>query len=460
MLSRREIPRVFAAGFGIVLLGGAYLLVPDAMRSVMISALAGAVILAAMAWFPEGLVVGALFAGRYAYEDRLAIADTGISMNQLLLAAMVVLMIARLRFAAEALRQTAVRGLVSFVVVLTVWAMWTIGPEYGAQKVLRHWLVIVPAVIAGVTLVRWRGSIRWILLAFYGFGLGLTVVAVITGQTDLSGRTTALGSGPIVFARSAGLAMLISVLVMLAALRSRVLVGWRRWGLALLGGVSAAAMLPTFISAQSRGPVLALVVALGVVGLLLVRGDSRRSLLVALVGLAALLVANNMVSAMSGPSRFESDNQFATDSFQARTWMLRVSYEVLLDSPLIGVGTGGWPVAVFGIDYKAYPHNFFVEIAAEHGLLVGVAVMLVFFSQGLAALRAWSAAPDCLEREMLLIAFASYGYSLGYVQFSGDSVDNRVVWLTLGVMEASRLFLRRRLAADALQEQQAIDAPT
>ena len=44
-----------------------------------------------------------------------------------------------------------------------------------------------------------------------------------------------------------------------------------------------------------------------------------------------------------------------------------------------------------------------------------------------------------------MIALCAYLYTLGTVQFSGDIVDNRNVWLTLGVMESARYFLARRL---------------
>ena len=433
------------AGVGLGLLGAAYVLAPEGARLGIMAITAAMAISAAMVWFPETLIVGCLFAGRYSYEPRLALGDGPFSLNQLLLGAMLVLMIVHRRHVASALKQSSVRGLLLFVAVLVGWTTWTIGPEYGTEKVLRYLLVIVPAVIAGIALVHWRGGIQETLLAFWGFGLGLTAVAVVTQTTDLSSRTTALGSGPIVFARSAGLALLISILAVLAVLRMRELPRLQRFALVGVGALCAAGMLPTFVTAQSRGPVLALLVALAVYGLLLARGDWRRSILVVLIGVAAIGIANMTLKDMPGPSRYDEENRYASESFQARGWLLEQTLDLAMEHPLLGVGTGGWPVSVFGIDHKKYPHNFFAEIAAEQGIVVCTLVLILFFGLALLSVRDWSRAPPCAEKEALMIALCAYLYTLGTVQFSGDIVDNRNVWLTLGVMESARYFLARRL---------------
>lgn len=447
MLNRRDLWRLILTGVSLVFLAAAYLLVPEGGRIGLLAVMSALGVGAAMLWFPEVLVVGSLFAGRYAYDPRLGLADAPISVNQLMLGAIVALTIARRRQTMAALSQVSVRAMLGFVGVLIVWTMWTAAPVYGTEKVLRHVLLIVPAVIAGISVVRWRGGVSETLFTFWAFGLGLAIVATLTGSSDGSNRTTALGSGPIVFARSVGLAILICVLGMLAVARAQAIPRRLRWALGAAGALSVLIMLPSFVTAQSRGPVLAVLTMLGLSSLALSRGDLQRSVVIVIAAIAAIAIAATILDPMSGPSRFDPDNEWAASSARSRQGMIYEAFDTMLDNPLLGVGTGGWAVTATGIDHRYYPHNFFAEVAAEHGAIVCASLIVLLLGLPLLAVREWSRAPPCMERELLLITTAACGYTLITIQTSGDIVDNRSIWLMLGLMESARVFLQRRIVS-------------
>lgn len=442
----RELLRMGLAGAGLGLLAALYVLVPEAGRLGVFTAVSGLSILAAMVWFPEAVLFGYLFAGRYAHDPRLAPNDSVVSLNQMLLGGLLVLLLVHRKHVADALSLWSARGLLLFVAVLLGWTTWTLGPEYGAEKVTRYVGVVVPAVLVGLALAQWRGQLLEALVAAWGLGLGLAVIGALTYSPDAftegPERTTALGSGPIVFARSVGFAVLVSGLVLLPAVR-----GWRRRSLPkpLLGAVIVALLValaltvPGFVRAQSRGPVVAMGLALVVYTLLVGRGDWKRMFLVVMLTGIGLAVSLQVIAQLSGPSRYDLGEEASqTKSFEDRRWMLERTYDLVMEEPILGVGTGGWPVAVFGIDQRKYPHNFFAEIAAEQGLVVCALLLVLFLGLPFVSIRSYLTGAESREREVLLLAIALYVYTLGTVQFSGDIVDNRTLWLMLGLMEVAR----------------------
>ncbi len=442
----RELVRMALAGIGLGLLAALYVLVPDAGHLGVFTLASAMAILAAMVWFPEAVLFGYLFAGRYLYDPRLAPANSVVSLNQMLLGALLVLMVVHRKHLVASFRLWSVRGLLLFVACLLGWSTWTLGPEYGAEKVSRYLGVVVPSVLVGMALAHWRGHLMEALLAAWGLGLGLAIIGALTYSPDAFSeapeRTTALGSGPIVFARSVGLAVLVSALLLVSTVR-----GWRArksrsWFLLAIIAVtlvSLAVAVPGFVRAQSRGPVVAIIFALAVYTLLVGRGDWRRIALVLILSGAGLAVALQVVAQLSGPSRYDLGEEGSTvTSFEERKWMLEQTYDLVLEQPMLGVGTGGWPVAVFGIDQKKYPHNFFAEIAAEQGLVVCALLVLLFLGLPLLAIKTYLEAGATREREVLLLTITLYVYTLGTVQFSGDIVDNRTIWLMLGLMEIAR----------------------
>lgn len=109
----------------------------------------------------------------------------------------------------------------------------------------------------------------------------------------------------------------------------------------------------------------------------------------------------------------------------ARSMLFNTAYEGFIESNLLGVGTGGFAY-LWGSD-GAYPHNIFLEIAVEQGI-IGLTILLYIL------LKSFILSKKQLKR----VDISVYGYSLNYLwlfgffnaQVSGD-ISTNILWITL-----------------------------
>lgn len=100
------------------------------------------------------------------------------------------------------------------------------------------------------------------------------------------------------------------------------------------------------------------------------------------------------------------------------------------NNPVFGQGIGSWPVVVGYGDVRAYPHDIFLELLFELGV-VGLFIFLAMLVVGLLALPPWAT----LRRSpYLLLAVALFLNSLINAAVSGDLNDNRLLFATLGLL--------------------------
>ena len=108
-------------------------------------------------------------------------------------------------------------------------------------------------------------------------------------------------------------------------------------------------------------------------------------------------------------------------------------------APLLGHGTGSWPLLTGRPDQTSYPHNLFLELLVENGI-VGLILFLVVVG---VALRPVSF--ERLRRDpQALCAFMVFISALSNAMTSVDLPGNRSVFLMLGVLA---LFAVRPVAA-------------
>ena len=434
---RLPIVRMVKSGLFPLLLLGVFLRSPPEQVGVAYVVAVSAVVLWLVAWLPEVVVAGYLFAGRLGFDERLAGGGAPVSANQLLGGGLLLILLIHRRAALASLRHTSIQALLVFTATICAGMLYTLGPIYGLEKTSRYLVVVVPSVLATAALVQARRSLVPTFGAMWAIGLGLDLLAIFPIFGDPGDeqpfRLSALGGGPNVFSRAVGLMILISFQAALYLFQLPKGTPARR----TLLGVFVLALLvggPGFILAQSRGPTLALVVSLALVVGLYAR-DVRRLVLSLLILVSAALALDSLVQANRSVNRFDLSRETNRDSFEQRVLLINMTLDSIQDRPLLGTGTGGWPVAIRGIDQREYPHNLFVEVSAEQGLLVAG---LLFFILGLLFVRAlsrcWSA-PDGFPRSMLVVGISSFAFFLLAVQVSGDIVDNRTLWLTLCLME-------------------------
>ena len=258
-------------------------------------------------------------------------------------------------------------------------------PDYGAYKffnLLAVTIVVVPLLSNAAERVGVEAVVRIIVLILSVLLAGAVIFKLRYGFFDR--QVLYLMNGPIVFGRLMGIGAILSLLA---------LSGMARY-------VAFAVFSLAVLWTMSKGPLLALMVTTIVSAFWLLKGSERwwflSSVLLAIASvgifawdaiasfdwgrLAVLwqLLSSGLQSASADP-----------ESFGARYVIYVTTFEQIFTYPF-GVGLGSWSTFVpenFGLDY---PHNFFLEMWFECGLVLGTIGMIpfvLFLAPGHTALR-------------------------------------------------------------------------
>lgn len=170
-------------------------------------------------------------------------------------------------------------------------------------------------------------------------------------------------NGPIVFGWFMGLAALTAIIRTIDGQYS-----------SLIGMVLVSSFTTAVIWSQSKGPLVALVVAVGLFGI--PRLKRRRILLYLFVSAVILsfifqILPDDMVARYLVFGRFFNAtydlNDFGSVGIRSILWQDAIT--MFLKNPLFGVGAGNWQFETpLQVEF-AYPHNLTLELAAETGML-------------------------------------------------------------------------------------------
>jgi O-antigen ligase len=194
---------------------------------------------------------------------------------------------------------------------------------------------------------------------------------------------------------------------------------------------AAAGGIALMLAVGSRGPTLSLGLAL----LLLAALTRMRHRWQRLLAVGTAIVAGTVFLIYVLSSRSDSVQRIAgaltgLEVDQSRQYLYTLALNRLADSPL-GLGWGGFATLPSASPFlsarrEAYPHNFFLEIGVEAGLLALLATM-VYCVICLERLRRGS--HDLVGR----ILFGLGVYWLLVAQTSSDINGNRMTWIALSV---------------------------
>ena len=287
-----------------------------------------------------------------------------------------------------------------FVLVVLLGVTRSYPGDYQTLKTRDFFLITLVIVACIPLLLRTLADLRGLLLVWLLSGSTIAVlVLAVGGSTSMEGRE-GIGDATL------GPAYLIAsgLLVGVAALGERILSPILVVPAILLSGVS-------LVSIGSRGPVLA--VAVGAAAWLLLRGVWRGRTIVSLV-----LLSVAMVLGVNHASEWARTRIFVyQDPAREDLWL--TAKTVFLESPLTGIGWGNFTE----VSWTDYPHNLFLEVAAELGLLglLGYCA-LVFVAAG----RLWRNRSSADVR--VLASVACLWMTMGML--SAD-LSSRYVWVAL-----------------------------
>ena len=324
--------------------------------------------------------------------------------------------------------------------VLFLGLVWTPAPEYGLLKaktyLLSALLLLFGVALLSGELARLKRMIY--VAAFLGIVFCFWGLAVaFTHQPDMWNRSILGICNPIWLARSMGV-FAIS-LVMVGQVAKRPVVKVLMWAMA--GGLTF-----VILYTGSRGPAFSLLLVLLVYLLFLSKRPLWQAVLLAVVG-GFVLYAIVLELPSGAQIRFLYPTDPTSDagmSFIVRREYWRQAFDLFLSHPIIGVGTGGFSYHVFGLDVQEYPHNLFLEVASELGIL-GVACLLAFL---LASFRmVYKVFPKgmAISNQNLpaIWGIAVFLFALVNSMVSGDITGNALLWFSSGFMLATYATLRQ-----------------
>lgn len=286
-------------------------------------------------------------------------------------------------------------------------------------------LFLLAAVFVGVDPDR-RRLFLYVSLAVFTAGALYLVFQLLTGSARMqfSGRfAISAQEGPIYLGRDSATGVMIATFLVLVAKTRRV---------RLLAGIAVPVLLISLIAAGSRGPAVAFVVGFGaMLALIAAGGRARRRLgiVVALLLAAAVLVPLLVPGSAIGRSLSTIVGSASGLSSNGRSSIWSEAYTAFSQHAVFGLGTGGFAAVdpVF-----QYPHNIFLEVAVELGIigLVALVTMIVSMMRRLAYVWRRTLGDQRVEASLyiglLLMAIVN-------ACFSGAIQDNRDIWLWGGI---------------------------
>jgi O-antigen ligase len=313
---------------------------------------------------------------------------------------------------------------------------------YGIDKVLRMWTINLVLFFSPLLLVKNAKDLRTLVKIFVAMSFVLAAVTItglfVFAEEDRGEARTRIGEAWYI-----GAAILIFLYHRFRGRFGRVAA---MLGVPLLAVALAASL--------ARGPLISLFMVL-LLSLVVVRSTSAQiskkmiclGVLTALsVGAGVLLTIQHLPSVARTFSLKESElTAFLWSEDPGGTAGMRLAYykaalKGFEEKPFLGWGTGAWPLYYWHEDKKTYPHNIFLEIAFEQGL-VGLLSLLAFLGAVFRRLFRFLNSED----GRFTFLFPVVLFSLSVTCFSGD-ITAKALWFWFGTVFAAARITQNNMA--------------
>ena len=301
---------------------------------------------------------------------------------------------------------------------LAVSLTWTPAPAYGGEKVTKYLTVTMLAIGAPFFLFERLDDLRRFFMWIVVVAVPVALLAV-THPSDETGRFA--GDNTIGTSRLLCTAALI--LLLTAVGRSQ-----RRLPPAAL----AAVFIAIAAAVGSRGPILAFALTLALtLAVWLLRVPRKIAPVLAVAAVSLAVVPFVSLPAASG-ERLSSAARDPLAAFREddRYFVVKDAFQIIETHPIRGGGAGAFST----VNDAKWPHNLFLELWSELGLVavVAVAAAILIALVGLFRL-AWRLPAGGREQELVYILLAVFFFHLLAVQVSGSINDNRDFWGMLAI---------------------------
>jgi O-antigen ligase len=231
--------------------------------------------------------------------------------------------------------------------------------DYGIEKATTFFTLTALGFLAA-SLIRDAVSLEALGAAWVITSAGLAIPTLVnyTGIT----RATVFDANPIWLSRAIGLGVIFTF--------------WFWWNKKinpLLAVVAISGLLLGMLATGSRGPLLGVVVGVVVLAVVGHRFALRRFAAILAVG-AGCLWALQRLPIFEGTRILYGDNSEGSDQLRGMFWHL--SGDVIREHPM-GVGFGNWANFALPPAQFTYPHNIFIEVFTESGVIIGALFLAI-----------------------------------------------------------------------------------
>ena len=314
-----------------------------------------------------------------------------------------------------------VPGLVLFIgALLFIGVLYSPVPSQGFVKAGKYLAINAFIFFATMFFIndinRLKSTLR--LLALFGFAItAISIVYMAYAGVGSITRFTLPAHNPIWFARGLGISLLATFFLLQVTKKKVEKLVYLSFILVML--------FLTYIAA-SRGPFLALLISL--LFYFLLAHARRFDFLKGLISFLVILFALRLYIVIA-PERILTRMLSLFSRFDLSTFSRLQAFEtaknLFLDNPIKGAGTAG-----FGhFSILSYPHNMFLELASEIGILgVLACIILVFYTAYLGIKLLRNKKASFLELNLIKAYFAIFIFALINSQVSGAIYNNVQLW--------------------------------
>jgi len=326
-----------------------------------------------------------------------------------------------------------------FAAVIGASYVYSTAPQSGGTELARFFFIGGLLFFAPLYLIRSEKHFRQFAQAFIILGLMQSFALFL--------RVRSVGSSEDVDVTKIGAGWLIGTAIMFVIFFKFIESDKAR---KLAMGLCLPILVAGLITSASRGAVFATGVAFVCTSLILRR--SRNKLMLAGVGVLILLCAATSLYFLrdmgNGKYRGKVDElvmlshgRDTSGSAEKRLEFYRAALREIPEHPILGIGLGSWSTYYYGRDERAYPHDLFLEVAVEQGL-VGLLALGTFLVTVFLAIRTLRK----LSGDYFIVLFSALVLTITAAGFSGNLDDDRILWLWSGMVLAVSHVVRARMA--------------
>jgi hypothetical protein len=306
--------------------------------------------------------------------------------------------------------------------------------DYSLIKYISFALIVIPICYISIEVLKKEDMNKFIWI-FVGVSSMLMLIGFMSlgNISDLDGgRMSVMGGGPIVFSRW----MMIAVLI--------ILFNKNKYSKFLY------LLIPLFLfmsfTAGSRGPIYSFLIVIFFYFLFTFRKNFFKIIIFSLVALISILTLSLTENDKGAGSQSTSRVFNISTGSYSRIDRVDRSLKLVFNAPF-GVGIGNWAqesnkLSNHQHEDKQYPHNIFLELINESGiivLLIFIILLMTIFDASLCLLFYED------RYYFIRLTFILFVYLFINSLVSGDIIDNRLMFIMLALFIKERLVLNKGL---------------